>query len=276
VFETELKLREPQSVVSGFVATSEGHPWPRIGDPDVSRSPYFKFYVNDYEGDTLGATLVERGVYTQLLAFYWRTQGPIPDDEAFLRRVCAVNPKSNVEKRAVQTVCDRYFVKENGRLSNRRMDEEIRVRNAKRDSKVCSHPEVTSLESRKPRPKSESESEKTYSVDVVKAVEINDLNRVGRESDTRAFALASPPALELVSPAKKKRSRSEVDPAFQPPTLEEITQFVNTKRIPIDAYQFYAHYENTNWRYGRPPGYPIRNWHMLAYKWGRKEQGRAN
>lgn len=123
------------------------------------------------------------------------------------------------------------------------------------------------------------------SVDVVGSVDLE--NSVLQEEREREAATppkesAQPiptpaPVLELVpATAKKKRSRSEVDPAFQAPTLEEITQFVNAKRIPIDAYQFYAHYENTNWRYGRPPGYPIRNWHMLAYKWGRKETGRAN
>jgi uncharacterized protein YdaU (DUF1376 family) len=57
-------------------------------DVTHKRSPYFKFYADDWIGGTLNLTLEQRGLYIATLAAMWSRQGAIPLDQMQMATSC--------------------------------------------------------------------------------------------------------------------------------------------------------------------------------------------
>ncbi len=63
--------------------------------------------IREYRADTAHLTLLEHGVYRQLLDWYYLDEGPLPlKTDLVMRRLSARTPE---EKTAVQAVLDDFF-----------------------------------------------------------------------------------------------------------------------------------------------------------------------
>ena len=81
---------------------------------------------------------------------------------------------------------------------------------------------------------------------------------------TKTLALALAPSLALAP----KKSKGAAKPAFVPPTLAEIEEFVKSrKRCPIAPIEFFEHYEFGNWE--DKDGKQIKNWKQKLITWER-------
>lgn len=83
---------------------------------------YYSHHIGDYRRDTAHLSLLEHGVYRQLLDMYYLSEEPIPEEtEVVFRRLCA---RTEEEKNAVITILKEFFKIENG-WSHKRCDEQI-------------------------------------------------------------------------------------------------------------------------------------------------------
>lgn len=83
---------------------------------------YYSHHIGDYRRDTAHLSLLEHGVYRQLLDMYYLSESKIPSEtEVVYRRLCA---KTEEEKKAVDTVLLEFFRLENG-WTHTRCEKEI-------------------------------------------------------------------------------------------------------------------------------------------------------
>lgn len=84
---------------------------------------YYQFHVGDYRRDTGHLSLLEHGVYRQLLDQYYMTEQPIQcDDAKALRTLCI---RTEEEKIALENVLADFFVKTEQGYIHKRCDIEI-------------------------------------------------------------------------------------------------------------------------------------------------------
>jgi uncharacterized protein YdaU (DUF1376 family) len=73
---------------------------------------YYSFNIGDYRRDTSYLSLLEHGVYRQLLDTYYLSESPFPDDEEWLMRThCA---RTADEMQALKTVLKDFFLLKDG------------------------------------------------------------------------------------------------------------------------------------------------------------------
>lgn len=80
-------------------------------------------YVGDFKKKTASLTLLEKGVYTELLDYYYANEQPLPSEPA--RIMAIVGAKTAAEYKAVGTVLAMFFVKNGVGWENERAAEEI-------------------------------------------------------------------------------------------------------------------------------------------------------
>ena len=80
-------------------------------------------YVGDFKKKTASLTLLEKGVYTELLDYYYANEEPLPADSS--RIMAIVGARTAIEHKAVGTVLDMFFVKNGAGWVNERAQEEI-------------------------------------------------------------------------------------------------------------------------------------------------------
>ena len=84
---------------------------------------YFQHNIADYRKDTAHLTLLEHGVYRQLLDQYYLNEKPLPlDQDKLMRLLCA---RSEGEIRAVLSVLGDFFEKVELGYIHKRCDAEI-------------------------------------------------------------------------------------------------------------------------------------------------------
>ncbi len=69
---------------------------------------YYTFNIGDYRRDTSFLTLLEHGIYRQLLDTYYLNETPLPNDEEWIMRSHSVRTAD--EQRALQNVLRDFFV----------------------------------------------------------------------------------------------------------------------------------------------------------------------
>jgi uncharacterized protein YdaU (DUF1376 family) len=206
---------------------------------------YYRFYPGDYLRDTSGLTLIEHGAYNLLLHYYYSTEGCVLDEKPRLYRLCgAVTPEEQV---AVDYVISTYFPSINGKLTNKRADAEIDGRHQfieeqRRKGSLGGRPRKNPEESRglageKPKPKPEESLPVPDPVPVPKDQSQNQ-SRVTRPGNGR----------------------------FTPPTLDEVTEHVNSRGRRIDPIKFHAHYTSNGWKVGKNP---MKSWRAAVVTWER-------
>ncbi len=85
---------------------------------------YYPHHIGDYRRDTAHLSLLEHGVYRQLLDTYYLSEHPIPrETEVVFRRLSA---RTEEEKKAVEIILSEFFVLTEDGWVQSRCDEEIR------------------------------------------------------------------------------------------------------------------------------------------------------
>jgi len=109
---------------------------------------YFQHNIGDYRRDTMHLTLLEHGVYRQLLDIYYLDETPIPTEtEQVLRRLLA---RTEEEKSTVASILREYFKPTPKGWVHTRCDEEIaiykgRVGRAQSNGKQGGRPKKTEV-----------------------------------------------------------------------------------------------------------------------------------
>lgn len=80
-------------------------------------------YWHDFDADTSGIPLFDRGVYLILIKEYWYNGGPLPENKTFLYRKCVAI--SRAEKASVNRILEAYFLHENGVYRHPRIDRDL-------------------------------------------------------------------------------------------------------------------------------------------------------
>lgn len=92
---------------------------------------YYKFHIGDYRRDTAHLSLLEHGVYRQLLDLYYLQGGPIPKETQWvIRRLSA---KTQEEASAIQMVLNDFFELREDGYHHARCDHELAVYTQKSD-----------------------------------------------------------------------------------------------------------------------------------------------
>lgn len=84
---------------------------------------YAKIHFKDYAADTSHLSLVEHGVYFQMMRLYYTTEKPLPLDRCRVARL--IGCRTSEERIAVDEVIEEFFVEEADGWHQKRMDEEI-------------------------------------------------------------------------------------------------------------------------------------------------------
>jgi uncharacterized protein YdaU (DUF1376 family) len=92
---------------------------------------FYRRFPGDYARDTKHLTLAEHGVYTLLLDYYYSTERPIPSIEFAFALCNAHQPRT---RKAVRQVLKNFFKKSLGGYKNKRVEEEMRHLNSRRQS----------------------------------------------------------------------------------------------------------------------------------------------
>ena len=70
--------------------------------------------------------------------------------------------------------------------------------------------------------------------------------------------------------SRGKNSRSK---RFVPPTLQEITKFIDDEHLQVDPFRFWNYYESNGWMVGGKSH--MKNWQAAVRNWSAKESGTA-
>lgn len=92
---------------------------------------YYKHHIGDYRSDTAHLSLLEHGIYRQLLDMYYLSEQPIPKEtDLLMRRLCA---RTDEETKLVKLVLQEFFFEMVDGWHHRRCDQEITEYHAKAD-----------------------------------------------------------------------------------------------------------------------------------------------
>ena len=93
---------------------------------------YYSHRINDYRGKTAHLSLLEHGIYRQLLDTYYDTESPIPKEtDLVCRRLCA---RTEDEKSAVVSILNDFFELTNDGWKHDVCDENIEEYHQKADT----------------------------------------------------------------------------------------------------------------------------------------------
>ncbi len=96
---------------------------------------YYKHHIGDYRRDTAHLSLLEHGVYRQLLDTYYLSEQPIPSEtEQVIRRLSA---RTEQERDAVLLVLAEFFSLVDGAWKHARCDSEIESYHKRADSSAA-------------------------------------------------------------------------------------------------------------------------------------------
>lgn len=88
---------------------------------------YYQHHIGDYRKDTSHLTLLEHGIYRQLLDLYYISEKPL--DANALRLICA---RTEEEQQIAIQLLNEFFTKEDGKFYHSRCDAEIEAYHGKK------------------------------------------------------------------------------------------------------------------------------------------------
>jgi len=90
---------------------------------------YYSHNIGDYRKDTIHLSLLEHGIYRQLMDSYYLSEKPLPLDHALLMRTHSA--RSADEMQAVESVLKDFFVPTEDGYIHKRCDVEIEAFHSK-------------------------------------------------------------------------------------------------------------------------------------------------
>ena len=83
---------------------------------------WMPIYIGDYLADTMHLSYAEHGAYLLLIFAYWRSGGPLPDDDRMLAGICKASAK---QWRDLRPALVRFFQIEHGAWRHKRIETEL-------------------------------------------------------------------------------------------------------------------------------------------------------
>ena len=161
------------------------------------RTPFLKFYTDDWIAGTLELSFEAKGFYLEILLRMWERKGPVPNDEIWLARNLNCNPRTVRKLLAVLLECGKFRI-EDGQIINNRMMREISTMLLHWQSK----PNSKRIE---PEPKESEPPLQPVEPDLM-------LNSTGRQAKTPTKSKAQktlPEAIVRIEERKKKEEASQ-------------------------------------------------------------------
>lgn len=194
---------------------------------------YYQHHIGDYRRDTTHLSLLEHGVYRQLLDMYYISETAIPEEtESVMRRLCA---RTDEERNAVITVLNEFFSLANG-YSHARCEREISSYKAKADrarnnGKLGGRPLIT---------------EEVIS---------------GLPETTQTKANHKPLTINH-KPLNKQDAPKRVQ--FVKPTFAEVAAYCRERGNAVHPDAWLNHYDSNGWRVGKNP---MKDWKAAIRTW---------
>ena len=88
-----------------------------------------------------------------------------------------------------------------------------------------------------------------------------------KNTSTKNTSICANADLRNSTPSQKGKAKRK---KFVPPSLDEVEQYVEEKRLAIDARRFFDFYTAGEWH--DSSGKPVKNWKQKALTWDRREQ----
>ena len=112
-----------------------------------------------------------------------------------------------------------------------------------------------------PEPEAESEPERTFTLSELRGL-VEAAEEATKESDRKKLAAWHRKRADALDPKKKRGGK------FEPPTIEEVQEYVAERGNKVDVEAWFAHYESNGWRVGRNP---MKDWKAAVRTWERSE-----
>lgn len=181
---------------------------------------YYQFNIADYRKDTQHLSPIEHYIYRELMDWYYLDERQIPKETQSVTRRLRLVSENNPE---VKSVLQEFFTETDSGWSHGRIESEIGKYHAKADAARING----SKGGRPQKPK------KTQPVNLA------------NPEITQGKANHKPLTINH-KPVKESRASP-----FTPPTIDDVTEYVNQKQYPVDPVRFVAYYESNGWRVGK-------------------------
>lgn len=220
---------------------------------------YYPHHIGDYLTATAHLTMLEDGAYRRLLDLYYSREEPIVAD---VGRACRlVRAVSDEDRQSVQTVLEEFFTLTEAGWEHRRCEEEI--------NKAAEAAERSRKNGRKggrPRDgKPDNDQEETQQVISGLSAGIPEETHQqpgGKAPNTNTNTNTNKPPLPPTRGRETKR--------FQPPSVEQVAEYISQHEYPVDPQEFIDHYTANGWVQGK--GKPIKDWQAAVRTWANKRK----
>ena len=205
---------------------------------------YFQFNIADYRKDTAHLSLLEHGVYRQLMDSYYLDEKPI-ETKSVMRRLSI---RTKEEKESFENVVSDFFLtSECGKfITHKRIDAEIqkyhdKVETAKANGSKGGRPKKT-----KQKPKETKSVNSGYK----------------NKPDPKLTNNHKPITINQLREVDKPKKR------FIPPTLEELKIHCAEKNYTFNPETYLAHYQSNDWKVGKNK---MKCWKSACVTWQNRE-----
>lgn len=215
--------------------------------------PYFPFFPGDYLRDTMDLTLPEHGAYILMLLNLYST-GTLPSDRDRLYRI--THAMTEEERRAVDSVAERFFHMQDGVLINQKANKVKQDREEFLD--IRRKGGLASAEARR----------KKYGTAIPEGAP----NRTEQNTELPCSGSCAEQNTEPPSPSPSPSPEPELPPdpkdqkrivtrpgngRFTIPTVEQIAEYCTARGNNVDPVRFHAFYTSNGWKVGKNP---MKNW----------------
>lgn len=208
----------------------------------MSRS-WTPFYWGDYLKHTGHLTTEQHGIYFLLLAHYYSTGKPPPDDPKQLLSICRCFALANGEQEAsIKSILDQFFELRDGRWHNVRADAEIEKAN-----------EISNKRAEAGRKGGQANA---------KQLPTQPQPQYTATVTTTERNTPQPPS-RGGNGANKKSTR----PRFKPPTYKEVRAYCQERENGVNPVEFVDFYTSKNWMVGKSK---MVDWQAAVRTWERR------
>ncbi len=207
---------------------------------------YYSHNIGDYRRDTAHLSLLEHGVYRQMLDQYYLTESPLTlDREKLMRSLCVRNAE---EVQAFENVLSDFFERTENGYVHKRCDEEL---------------ERVYAKSQKARQAAKKRWGKQK----------QPLNGKDNADDMQTHTERNADGVLPINPlpnnpiTQDQNKGAKAPKKFTPPSVEEVRQYCQERGNNVDPESFVAHYEANGWYRGKTK---IKDWKSCVITWEKR------
>lgn len=228
-----------------------------------SLNHWMPLYVGDYLKDTSFLTPEEHGIYLLLLMEYWQT-GPLEFDMRKLARLVRAFEKS--EQKSLENVVKKYFIPVDGKLYNKRSDEELYKK--KNLSEMRSNASRIRWSPDQKGFSNENENEKSTYANAYANAYANGYPNDHSNGYPNDHSNGYPNGIPSTSTSTSTNTSTLEMDCTQPgdgPSMDEIREFCILKYLDYGVgLKFFSHYSQVGWKIN---GKSVKNWKGLLIRW---------